>query len=405
MIRQSIVAERSSRPAFVGPAGERAGGQRFALPSAVGAAFLAASLGIAAPGSASAQVSGGQHATDGICAQDTASGALACAAGATANNHGDLAAGQNATAGTRGGSDGYDVAIGANAAAADNQGLGGNAAYGAGAVASGGNSTAIGYNTYAAGLGGVAVGNAAAAYNNYGVAMGVNATAGTAGGTDSYNVSIGTNSVAADTFGLGGNVAYGAGSSATGGNSSAIGYNTQAAGLGSVAIGNGASATGANSVALGANSTDGGQSNVVSVGAVGAERRIINVAPGTGGTDAVNVNQLNASATSTLASANAYTDSGLNALGAEFGHQITALGSRLDGIGAMSAAQTAMAMNPAGAGEGLKNRLVVGVGGYGGDAAIAVGYSYSTTRNQAVSFSVSTGGSQVAGGGSYGIAW
>jgi autotransporter adhesin len=51
-------------------------------------------------------------------------------------------------------------------------------------------------------------------------------------------------------------------------------------------------ATGANSVALGANSTDGGQSNVVSVGSPGAERRITNVAPGVGPTDAVNYSQL-----------------------------------------------------------------------------------------------------------------
>lgn len=52
--------------------------------------------------------------------------------------------------------------------------------------------------------------------------------------------------------------------------------------------------TGSNSVAIGANSTDEGRSNVVSVGASGAERQITNVAAGTQGTDAVNVNQLNA---------------------------------------------------------------------------------------------------------------
>jgi autotransporter adhesin len=62
-----------------------------------------------------------------------------------------------------------------------------------------------------------------------------------------------------------------------------------------VAIGNNAvvTATGNNSVALGAGSLA-NQPNTVSVGAPGAERRITNVAPGINGTDAVNVNQLNA---------------------------------------------------------------------------------------------------------------
>jgi autotransporter adhesin len=73
--------------------------------------------------------------------------------------------------------------------------------------------------------------------------------------------------------------AGGDGAVATGGASTAIGYR--------------ASASGVNSVALGAGSSDGGQANVVSVGSPGNERRITNVAPGVGGTDAVNMNQLN----------------------------------------------------------------------------------------------------------------
>ncbi|SEU48558.1 Coiled stalk of trimeric autotransporter adhesin, partial [Burkholderia cepacia] len=46
---------------------------------------------------------------------------------------------------------------------------------------------------------------------------------------------------------------------------------------------------GSNSVAIGANSNDGGRSNVVSVGSDTQQRQITNVAPGTQGTDAVNV--------------------------------------------------------------------------------------------------------------------
>ncbi|XVM97914.1 YadA-like family protein [Burkholderia gladioli pv. alliicola] len=56
--------------------------------------------------------------------------------------------------------------------------------------------------------------------------------------------------------------------------------------------------TGSNSVALGQGSTDGGRSNVVSVGSAAQQRQITHVAPGTEGTDAVNLNQLNAVSTS-----------------------------------------------------------------------------------------------------------
>jgi trimeric autotransporter adhesin len=66
-----------------------------------------------------------------------------------------------------------------------------------------------------------------------------------------------------------------------------------ASGKAATAIGNGAVASADNSVALGANSVA-DQANTVSVGSAGNERRVTNVAEGTGGTDAVNVNQLNA---------------------------------------------------------------------------------------------------------------
>ena len=83
--------------------------------------------------------------------------------------------------------------------------------------------------------------------------------------------------------------------SATGSNALAAGPAATASGASAVAIGNGASAQGTNSVALGAGSTDGGVANVVSVGSVGNERRIVNVAPGglsATSTDAVNGSQL-----------------------------------------------------------------------------------------------------------------
>ena len=98
-----------------------------------------------------------------------------------------------------------------------------------------------------------------------------------------------TNSTGATS---GTNLACGDGTVVTGTNATAVGGSATAAQDGT-AIGQGSSVTGAGSVALGQGSTDGGVANVVSVGAVGSERRVINVAAGTNGTDAVNVNQLN----------------------------------------------------------------------------------------------------------------
>jgi autotransporter adhesin len=101
------------------------------------------------------------------------------------------------------------------------------------------------------------------------------------------SVAIGAGAYAASS------VAVGAGAQATGTNTSAFGDYAVASGNYSVAVGNNATATAYNSVAIGANSIA-DQRNTVSVGAPGAERRITNVAPGIYGTDAVNVNQLDA---------------------------------------------------------------------------------------------------------------
>ncbi|KWT70217.1 cell surface protein [Variovorax sp. WDL1] len=69
-----------------------------------------------------------------------------------------------------------------------------------------------------------------------------------------------------------------------------------ALGSNSLAVGSGAGSSGQNSVALGNGSNDGARNNVVSVGSAspGNERQITNVAGGTEDTDAVNVRQLRA---------------------------------------------------------------------------------------------------------------
>ena len=68
----------------------------------------------------------------------------------------------------------------------------------------------------------------------------------------------------------------------------------------SVATSPAPTATGTDAVAIGANAQASGnnsiadEANTVSVGSAGNERRVTNVAPGVNGTDATNVNQLNA---------------------------------------------------------------------------------------------------------------
>nr|WP_313216706.1 YadA-like family protein [Stenotrophomonas geniculata] len=87
--------------------------------------------------------------------------------------------------------------------------------------------------------------------------------------------------------------------SASGANSAAGGAGSTAAGANSTALGNGSQAQADNSVALGAGSVA-NRANTVSVGASGAERQVVNVADGSQATDAVNVRQLQASQQGTI---------------------------------------------------------------------------------------------------------
>ncbi|MBB6064435.1 YadA family autotransporter adhesin [Pseudoxanthomonas broegbernensis] len=89
------------------------------------------------------------------------------------------------------------------------------------------------------------------------------------------------------------------GATAAGGEGVAVGPEASAAGAGSVALGDGATASADRSVALGAGSVA-DRSDSVSVGSAGAERQIVHVADGAAATDAVNVRQLRASEQGTL---------------------------------------------------------------------------------------------------------
>jgi autotransporter adhesin len=123
------------------------------------------------------------------------------------------------------------------------------------------------------GIGGLAVGSGASAKTND-TAIGFNST------------------VTAD-----GSTAVGANTTIDSTNSVAIGADSvvEANAKNGTALGQGASVkTGAtNAVALGSGSVA-TEANTVSVGSVGNERRMVNVAPGVNSTDAVNVSQLNA---------------------------------------------------------------------------------------------------------------
>jgi autotransporter adhesin len=176
-----------------------------------------------------------------------------------------------------------------------------------------------------------------------------------ASATGVHSVAAGANAVATGAD----SVAMGSGAQASADNSVALGQNAVVTGTGSVAMGSGAQASASDAVALGQNSVA-DRANTVSVGAAGSERQITNVAAGTQGTDAVNVNQLNQSAGHTLKQANDYTDSKTE-------------GTRRDAY-----AGTAAALAVAGLPQAvLPGRGMVALGGgtYGGQSAVAIGVS------------------------------
>ncbi len=156
-----------------------------------------------------------------------------------------------------------------------------------------GGNTAVGFAARAQGVANdqgipegraTAVGYAALATYNLSSAVGALATA-----LGSASTSIGAHSAAHGGFAT----AVGMQAYATGQSSSAFGFNAQATEKNSSAFGVNARARGEASVALGQSSTA-EEANTVSVGNDTLKRRIVNVADGINGNDAVNVSQLNA---------------------------------------------------------------------------------------------------------------
>ncbi len=340
--------------------------------------------------------------------------AMALGSGATATGAQSVAQGANAVAASVG-----SVALGSGAHATATDAL----AFGAGASATLANSIALGSGSL----------TTVGAQTNY-IAYGLSSPQSSAGevnignrqitglaagksGTDAVNVSQ-LDSVANQlttlitqrTSNLGGSYttnptgtnvppgstgpnssAGGSGAVASGSNSTAVGNGSLASGNGSTAIGVGSTATGNGSTAIGTGSNDGGRSNVVAVGSAESARQVVNVAAGTQGTDAVNVNQLNAVS-------NQFTQS-LNTVN----NQLTQMQQQIQQTDSMArdgiAATAAMASIPH---MDRDSNFAMGVGtaSFLGQKAMAVGMQARLTENLKATLNGGFAGSQrVVGAG------
>lgn len=248
--------------------------------------------------------------------------------------------------------------------------------------------TAIGQSQTANGDGSVALGHSNSSIGIGTVAIGRSNSAGGSGA-----LAIGDDNGATGD----GAVAIGAGSDATGDSTVAIGANANAlaeqaiaigedtfAGNSSVVVGANASATGTGSVALGSGSVASGD-NVVSVGSALNQRRITNVAAGTGATDAVNVSQLNAAmagiATSIAGLTTSITalESDVGLLAADNRRQDKAIGKANEGVA------MALALDSPTLREGSRFALSGGIGGYRGKHSLATAISAAVGDKASVS--------------------
>ncbi|TDK20619.1 cell surface protein, partial [Luteimonas aestuarii] len=248
----------------------------------------------------------------------------------------------------------------------------------------------------------IAIGSNASAQAGNGVAVGANASVDAANGTAmGANASIAAGATNAVAVGQGATV------SASGG--TAVGQGASVTGTNGTALGHGASASADNSVALGQGSVA-NRANTVSVGSAGNERQVTNVAAGTQATDAVNVAQLESTATQAVATANAYTDQRFNAWSDSFGayqqqleQRFTDQDRRIDRQGAMGAAMLNMATSAAGI--RTQNRVGVGIGFQGGESALSVGYQRAISDRATVTFGGAFSGDEKSVGVGAGFGW
>ena len=171
----------------------------------------------------------------------------------------------------------------------------------------------------------------------------------------------------------------------------------------------GATATAAGSVALGQGSVA-NRANSVSVGSAGNERQVTNVAAGTQATDAVNVAQLESTATQAVSTANAYTDQkfaawndSFSAYQSQLEQRFTDQDRRIDRQGAMGAAMLNMATSAAGI--RTDNRVGVGVGYQGGQSALSIGYQRALSDRATLTIGGAFSGDEKSVGVGAGFGW
>jgi len=265
---------------------------------------------------------------------------------------GSIAIGNSASAGGTGsimiGTSARHSGSGATVVGASASAMGGGSgvAIGNSSAAAGGGSVAMGPNATSAGLASVAIGSQAATTSSNSVALG-NAATGSA----------------VNTTAIGGNA------SATGDNATVLGQSGAASGLGAVGIGFRANAQGDRSVALGMDSVA-DRDNTVSVGSATQQRQITNVAAGTAGTDAVNVEQMNAAITAADKYVDIRTGTYAADVAASAGDSATAIGANANATGqsavALGGNTTASATNAVAIGTLARatgaNATAVGVG-------------------------------------------
>lgn len=179
--------------------------------------------------------------------------------------------------------------------------------------------------------------------------------------------------------------AAGNNSRATAEGSSAFGQGAQATAEGATAIGQGAKAEAKGSVALGQGSVA-DEVNTVSVGSKGNERRITNVKAGVNPTDAVNVSQLRA-----VENRIQDNEERVNQVANDLRKTKKELRSGI-------ASSMAMANIPTTTVPG-KQSIGLGVGSFGGQSAVAVGYSGMSDSGK-ISIKLSTGATSQ---GDYGV--
>lgn len=291
-------------------------------------------------------------------------GASAIGEAATAIGEGATALGEGATALDRGA-----LALGRSALAEGEDSI----ALSNGAWAQGAASIAAGRGSWTGGDLAIALGDSAQAIDLGAVAAGAHATA------DFEAVSIGHAAIAADTsVAVGGlymadeqfflteaagyaSVAVGAGAYAAEYGGISLGIMSEATEQKSIALGLGARAWAHDSIALGAGSLA-TRAFTVSVGDVGFERQIVNVAPGTESTDAVNKQQLDA-----VSEVATVTSRYFKAAASVDGDA----GVAIDGDGAVAAGESASAFGDAAIAIGKRaNALENGAVALGGDALV-----------------------------------